>query len=950
MAADDPPIVDLAGAILDGDPLDWDSAESSATEATRAILSELRAIAAISSLHRGRGTALPGLASLPLSSWGPLRVFETIGRGGFGAVFRAWDPQLDRDVALKLLPAGQDVIGALEEGRLLAKVHHPNVVTIYGADRIGTHVGLWMELIRGDTLEDVLAREGPLAPDRVAAIGRQLCEALEAVHAAGLVHRDVKARNVMVQPDGRLVLMDFGAGRFLAVTEVPHVAGTPLYLAPEVFQEQHATPQSDLYSVGVLLFHLLTGRYPLEGRTLQELRDAHAARKPPNALGSLRPDVPGRLTRTIEQALRVEPDQRFASASALRNALAPAEATGRHIPRLVTASCAAVALVALVATMTTSAGRQWLASFARFPSQAAPAFLTSDTPTTRRLSLPEGYLFGSGLSYDGRFFAYSDSDANLAVFEMSTGKTEVIVRAHDGQFAQFAIMSPAGEYVAYQWWTGEDRRTYELRIVDRVTKADRVLMSGDGSLDVPFPIEWSRDGTQILLWASTPRRVGRIALVGVAAGDVKIVRELRGSAPLGMSLSGDARYVAYDLPTSAGASSRSLRVVGTDGNGDRALLPQMETSDRFPLWTPDGQHVFFLSDRSGSSDGWLVPVVDGAATDNPRVVVRNLSRVSSLGINEAGSFYYRLQSGAFDVEEVELDPTTMTPVSKPQRVATQLSGSSIGPGYSPDGRLLSYILVRQGLGVQGTNSIVIRDLAGGTEREVNPPLDLGLAPPKWSPDGRRLLVRGLDDSGSRGARVINAKTGMLEASVFSFLDKDETDYGSMAWAPDGQAVLYDHEPRGIVRHPLDGGPEEIVLEYSAALPIKRIHRFAVSPGGSQIALSGWSPDGSTSLLLVKDVSGFRELARRTRPELAVVQAWSPDGQFVAFTTLRFDRPPPHELWRAPAAGGAAARMGLSIPGGTQVNPMAFSPTGSALAYTAGSPLQELWMMENFLPK
>jgi Tol biopolymer transport system component len=570
-----------------------------------------------------------------------------------------------------------------------------------------------------------------------------------------------------------------------------------------------------------------------------------------------------------------------------------------------------------------------------------------DTPTTRRLSLP-GYLHGSGLSYDERFFAYSDDDANLAVFEMATGKSDILVRAHDGQFAQLAIMSPDGAYVAYQWWTGEDRRTYEIRVADRVTKADRVLIGETDSLDVPSPIEWSRDGTQILLWASTRGRVGRIALVDVVSGEMRIVKEVRGPAPLGMSLSSDARYVVYDVPTAGEISSRQLRIVGTDGNGDRTLFPDTETSDRFPLWTPDGRQVFFISDRSGAPDGWLVPVTDGVATDNPILAVRNLSRVASLGITEQGSFYYRLQSGAFDVEEVDVDRTTLAPVSKPRRVATRFFGSNIGPGYSPDGRLLSFVLVRQGLG-SGTNSIVIRDRASGTERELNPPLDLGFAPPKWSPDGRRLLVRAGDDTGGRGARVIDATTGAVEAAVFSF-GKDESDYGTMAWAPDGEAVLYDHEPRGIVRHSLNGHAEEVLLKYSPDLPIKRIHRFAVSPDGSQIALNGWSFDGSTNLFLVKDASGVRELVRRTQPELAVVQAWSPDGQFVAFTTLRYDRPPPHELWRVPAAGGEATRVGLSIPGGTQINPMAFSPTGSALAYTTGSPLQELWMMENFLPR
>ena len=152
-------------------------------------------------------------------TWGHLRVLEPIGRGAFGEVYRAWDTRLAREVALKLLPATAKTLrqatSIIEEGRLLARVRHPNVVTIYGAERIDDRVGLWMEFVNGRTLEQVIAQGHTFGPAEATEIGVQLCHAVAAVHAAGLVHRDVKAHNVMLAEDRRVVLMDFGSGREL---------------------------------------------------------------------------------------------------------------------------------------------------------------------------------------------------------------------------------------------------------------------------------------------------------------------------------------------------------------------------------------------------------------------------------------------------------------------------------------------------------------------------------------------------------------------------------------------------------------------------------------------------------------------------------------------------------------------------------------------------------------
>ena len=169
----------------------------------------------------------------------------------------------------------------IREGQLLAKVRHPNVVTVYGAERIDGRVGMWMEFVDGRTLEEELRASGPRTPDQVIDVGLALCSALAAVHDAGLLHRDLKAQNVMRAADGRLLLTDFGAGR---VRDRGHdgddgrteLAGTPLYLAPEVLKGAPASVVSEIYGVGVLLYHLATGSFPVRGRTLRDLLKAHA--------------------------------------------------------------------------------------------------------------------------------------------------------------------------------------------------------------------------------------------------------------------------------------------------------------------------------------------------------------------------------------------------------------------------------------------------------------------------------------------------------------------------------------------------------------------------------------------------------------------------------------------------------------------------------------------------
>lgn len=329
----------LAELVADGRPVDWDQALHVASDDhERRLIGHLRLLESVAHVHRIAGAATltsqrsltmtatrdaPPLADPPpaIGTWAHLELREKLGEGAFGEVYRAWDRHLEREVALKLLKTAASKV--VEEGRLLAKLRHPNVITVYGAERHEGRFGLWMEFIRGRSLEQLLRDQGPFGAREAAVIGIDLCRALAAVHRAGVLHRDVKAQNVMREDGGRIVLMDFGAGVDVGDSggEVGgELAGTPLYMAPEFFHNREITARADIYSLGVLLYHLVTVSYPVQAMSLKELRRAHEQGKR-RLLRDARPDLPDDLIRALEKAVSRHPEDRYATVGEMEVAL-----------------------------------------------------------------------------------------------------------------------------------------------------------------------------------------------------------------------------------------------------------------------------------------------------------------------------------------------------------------------------------------------------------------------------------------------------------------------------------------------------------------------------------------------------------------------------------------------------------------------------------------------------
>src|SRR5436309_3611292 len=268
----------------------------------------------------------------------PYQVEARIGEGAMGVVYRAVEPALERRVAIKSLRAqmlaGEEPEVAreyrarfLQEARAAAALSHPGAATIY---RIGEEDGspyIAMEWLEGRTLEEVMSREGKLPPERAVPLVIDLLGTLDAAHRNGVVHRDVKPANLVLLPDGRLKVTDFGIARLrgsdLVKTQAGFVLATPRFASPEQLRGEDVDGRSDLFSTGILLFHLLTGRFPFAGTDFLQVASA-VFRDEPTPLRAIDPSISPALAAVVETSLANVLEGRYATAAEMAAALAAA--------------------------------------------------------------------------------------------------------------------------------------------------------------------------------------------------------------------------------------------------------------------------------------------------------------------------------------------------------------------------------------------------------------------------------------------------------------------------------------------------------------------------------------------------------------------------------------------------------------------------------------------------
>jgi len=482
-----------------------------------------------------------------LSDLDHLDVLEEIGRGAFGTVYRAWDPVLQRHVALKRFFFDD---GQIAEARKLARISSPNVVKIFRYENRQGCPELAMELVEGNTLADEVASTGALPCSEVAKIGADLCKAVSAVHNAGLLHRDIKAQNVMREPNGRVVLMDLGLGQKIN-SSTGHLAGTLPYIAPELFTGAPATVRSDLYSLGVLLYFLASGKYPVVADHVAGFREAHASGRRV-ALRKAHPRIQGSFARIIERAIAPSPELRYLSVNELGESLLKWQKK-KPGPKIL-AMAVALGLAALL-------------FFYAVREPGIPDFRLT------QLTTQDGVALEPSISADGQTVAYA-SDAS------GRGDLDIWLRKIDEPNAR--------------------------RITDGVAHESEPNISPDGN-QVVYRSEHAGGGIYILdIKGYIRERKGGPE----REGDTERLLAEFGHNP---QFSPDGRQVVFwdGSPALFSNYASKIYIVDTTGGKPRQLLPAFKDA-RYPTWSPDGSEILFqgcdsaCKDVERESDWWRV--------------------------------------------------------------------------------------------------------------------------------------------------------------------------------------------------------------------------------------------------------------------------------------------------------------------------------------------------------
>jgi len=591
----------------------------------------------------------------------------------------------------------------------------------------------------------------------------------------------------------------------------------------------------------------------------------------------------------------------------------------------------------------------------------------NQNPASYKVGEVSGDILGS-ISPDGRFLSYMDTmegktDDEVFVLDFQTAERRRLTNAGPDGEAGDSRISGDGRQVAYGWITYPDR-SQELRIIGVDGSGDRVVYRSQDARMLS-PVDWSADGKHILvtLWLRDTD-TSRIALVSVADGTVRVLRTFNGPPPRGrMSLSPDARYIAYDSLPQEGSPLRYIVVIlalpaePDDAQNDPQEVPLVDQPgvDQLLGWMPDGNGILLSSNRRGTTDAFLMPVVDGRPQGSPAMVRADVGPIAGLGVgfSQNGSYYYGVSAWVNDVYLTTLDPSSGK-LQKPTKLVSHV-GPNTSVDWSPDGQHLAYVSRRAPVGVDEDGfGLGIRSAKTGMERQLQVQMGgLHQVEPHWSRDGRFLLLHGRDLRLREGLYRIDAQTGdttpilQPECPLTGCLDYP-------AWPSDRNAIFLRRGGTGIVARDLETGQEEVLYR-----PIRseEVSRLALSPDGRHLAFVSLAGDSEMMAVKIMPASGGE--ARAILKLRALVQAhwwprpvfalgWTPDSRHIIYAPGAPGKRRV-ELWRIAAEGGEPQNLGLAIdgvlPGGLSIH-----PDGRRIAFTAGrEPYLEIRVIENVLP-
>ena len=582
--------------------------------------------------------------------------------------------------------------------------------------------------------------------------------------------------------------------------------------------------------------------------------------------------------------------------------------------------------------------------------------------------------FSSPPSLDGRYLCDLGSrDAEgyspLAVRDLVTGEVRPLTEASRG-FPLSLVISPDSKYVAYVYQSWSPPKS-ELQLIRMDGTGHRVLYRLEQ--DERFHIRaWTPDGKKIVGAFKKGSESLQLVAFSIEDGSMQVIYTFDTYWPMWQSplhkvaISPDGRYMAYDRPPKKGSWNAEIYILDIE-HQRAACVVQHPAYDKLLGWTPDGNHIFFTSDRrqglpggftaTNTRDAYLLPVAGGKPQGPPVLVKSDMpDKLRPKGFTSSGTYHYTVEFKTIEAVVAKLDLQTGKLLTKPQAVGQ--TGAGQIPAWSPDGRQLAYGIHQP----DKSQTIRIRDIETGGERELDPNLP-HFSWLRWSPDGKSFLVSNFAKNSPRAIYRINADTGERLTMVQS--ESSDTLPGEPQLSPDGSTLYYvlhhsDSKKAILITRDIESGHEEELFALDGTRDMRGL-TFALSEDGRHLALatqvrasSGVGADRRISIMPAKGGEP-RELwkseERATRP----VITWTPDGQSLLFTKQSPEGG--RELWLVPTGGGQARKlcgpqemMCQGMMYGVLHSALDMHPDGQRIAFDCFEYRHEVWAMENFLPE
>ncbi|MGZ8780781.1 MAG: protein kinase domain-containing protein [Thermoanaerobaculia bacterium] len=814
---------------------------------------------------------------------GPYEIVSRIGAGGMSEVYRAFDPRIRRDVAIKVLPPTlakfADRLHRFEqEARAVGALNHPNLLTIFDTGKSDGRPYIVTELLEGLTLRSMLRDNGTAVriPIRKAVdYGIQIANGLAAAHERGIVHRDLKPENLFVTRDGRVKILDFSVAKLRSSedeaamsdaetmeqdTSPGTVIGTVGYMSPEQVRGQAVDGRSDIFSLGTLMYEMVAGEHPFRGDSPADTMSS-ILREEPRDLTTVNPNVTPGLDRVVRHCMEKSPEQRFQSARDLAFHLDMLSSGSGSAPTLETKISDSwnrplVSLLGAAALLIAGLGGGWLVRSSRMGTPQPP--LVRFTQITHE----EGLELQPASSPDGGSFVFTRGGGAAAdiYLQRVSGRNAINLTKRCAMADIQPAFSPDGTMIAYR----SECDGGGIFIMGATGEAARRITTSC------FNPAWSPDSKRLVCGSEsvnfTPTSRGQLSelwIVDAQSGQRKLLLAADGVQP---SWSPRGNRIAY-WGMDGESAQRDIWTIDPDAPDPSKTVTRVTNDlavDWNPVWSPDGQHLYFGSDRGGAMNLWRVRIDEesGEARGEPEPATVPARFGAHYSLGKEGT---RMLYASIDQKEslriVGFDPVTGATIgnARPVLGGTFLVFSS---AISPDGRLAA--VTNRG----GQEDLYVVEIATGEIRQLTDDVarDRGVF---WSPDGVKIYFYSMRADNRYEIWSINA-----DGSNLTRVTRTE---GRGLWyptvSPDGKKLAcYNDEHTFLLDLTVPGAePEQMPATHQ----------------GSRPALNAWSPDGT---MLAGELRGrpgvvIYNIADRTyRPvtTAGVRPLWLPGGQEILY--------------------------------------------------------------------